>query len=169
MVIIVCCDDLKIKRVIIDQGSSFEIIYYDTFERLQLDPCDLRENQDLLIGFLCEHVQVKGYITLKIVFRVEENLKIVKVRYLIIYAFSLYNIIIGTSTFNLLGVSLSTLYLCMKYLLSNENICIVQGDKEIVKRYYQDNLRLKKVMMDVVNAQQPSVQGVNFVNLSPVA
>lgn len=102
-------------------------------------------------------------------FGVEENLKIVKVRYLIIYTFSLYNIIIGSSTFNLLGVSLSTLYLCMKYLLLNGNICIVQGDKEIVKRYYQDNLRLKKVMMDVVNAQKPSVQGVNFVNLSPVA
>lgn len=41
MVIKVQCDDLEIKRVLIDSGNSFNIMYWDVFERLKLYPSDL--------------------------------------------------------------------------------------------------------------------------------
>lgn len=65
-------------------------------------------------------------------FELEGNTKIIKVRYLVIYAFSSYNMNIVRSSFNLLGVALSILYLCMKYLLPNRCVEIVQGDQETV-------------------------------------
>lgn len=41
----------------------------------------------------------------------------IKVKYFIIDVSSAYNMIIGRLTFNQLGAALSTLYLCMKYLI----------------------------------------------------
>lgn len=48
-------------------------------------------------------VQVKEYITLKIIFREEETAKEVRVRYLVIDAPSSYNMIILRPYFNQLG------------------------------------------------------------------
>lgn len=42
----------------------------------------------------------------------------IKVKYFVIDVFSSYNMIIRCLTFNQLDVALSTLYLCMKYLIS---------------------------------------------------
>lgn len=44
-------------------------------------------------------------------------MKELKVMYLVIDAPSSYNMIIGQPTFNQLSATLSTMYLCMKYML----------------------------------------------------
>lgn len=41
MVIKVQCDDLDIKRVLINSGNSVNIMYWDAFKRLKLYPGDL--------------------------------------------------------------------------------------------------------------------------------
>lgn len=77
----------------------------------------------------------------------------IKVRYLVIDSYSLYNIIIGVHAFNILRSSLLTLYLCMKYMISNGHVGVVQRDQETAQRCYQNSLRLKKEMMVVAHAQ----------------
>lgn len=52
MVIIMRCDDLEIKRVLIGQGRSANILYWDAFKRLILDLYVLKPFQGLLMGFL---------------------------------------------------------------------------------------------------------------------
>lgn len=97
--------------------------------RLRLDSNDLKDFKGSLFGFSEEQVQVKGYITLKTIFGVGEQAKQVKGGYMVIDAHSSNNIIIERPTFNQLSASLSTIYLCMKYPLSDRWVGVIQGDQ----------------------------------------
>lgn len=59
---------------------------------------------------------------------------------------SSYNMIIGRSTFNQLSVAFPTLYLCIKYPLSDGQVGFFQGDQEISRKCYVESLKLKKGM-----------------------
>lgn len=119
-------DEWEIKRVLIDQGSCIDIVYSKTFERLRLDPEDLKPLKGSLIGFYREQVQLKGYITLNTTFREKDQAKKINVQYLVIDAPSSYNIIIGRQAFNQLSSILLTMYLCMKYMFSNGRVGVIQ-------------------------------------------
>ncbi|XP_028056782.1 uncharacterized protein LOC114260794 [Camellia sinensis] len=43
--------DFDIKRILIDQGSSVEIMYYDAFKQMKLEDKDLAHVTSLLVGF----------------------------------------------------------------------------------------------------------------------
>lgn len=51
MVISVTCKELEIKRVLVDQGSFTEILYWDALEILRLDLEDLKSFKGSLVGF----------------------------------------------------------------------------------------------------------------------
>lgn len=57
---------------------------------------------------------------------------------------SSYNMIIGQPTFNQFSVALPTLYLCMKYLLYNGQVGVIQGYQEVARKCYVESLKLKK-------------------------
>lgn len=111
------------------------------FERFLLDLEDLKPFRDSLFGFTRKQVRVKGYITLRITFGEQDQAKEIKVKYLVIDAPSLYNVIIWRPTFNQMGATLSTLYLCIKYPLLDGRVGFIQGDQEIAKRFYAESLK----------------------------
>lgn len=51
MVIVVKCEEWEIKRVLVDQGSFTNILYWDVFERLRLYPEDLKPFKRSLVEF----------------------------------------------------------------------------------------------------------------------
>jgi hypothetical protein len=108
-----------VKRVLIDPGSSADILYSDAFEKMGLDEEQLQPFKRSLAGFIGERVHVRGYITLKTTFGDDLQAKTVQVRYHVVSSPHSYNIIIGRPTFNLLGAFLFIKYLVMKYLLDN--------------------------------------------------
>jgi len=63
MVITLQIFKLDIKRVLIDPGSSVDILYYETFEKMGLDPKQLQPFRGTLAGFTGEQVHVHGYVT----------------------------------------------------------------------------------------------------------
>ncbi|MCI12290.1 gag-pol polyprotein, partial [Trifolium medium] len=84
------CD---VKRVLIDSGSSADILYWEAFKAMQLSDDQLKPYSGTLV------------------------------RYLVVKTpFTSYNIIIGRPTFNALGAAMSTLYLAMKYPLDNGQV-----------------------------------------------
>ncbi|GAU24176.1 hypothetical protein TSUD_84110 [Trifolium subterraneum] len=113
------CD---VKRVLIDSGSSADIMYWEAFKAMQLAGEQLQPYNGML-----------------------ENAKTIKVRYLVVKtAFTSYNIIIGRPTFNTLGAVMSTLYLSMKYPLDDGRIGTVRGDQVQGRQCYELSLRLKR-------------------------
>ncbi|MCI01003.1 hypothetical protein A2U01_0022027, partial [Trifolium medium] len=135
------CD---VKRVLIDSGSSADIMYWEAFKAMQLAREQLKPYNGTLVGLAGEQVEVMGHVTLLTTFGENENAKKIKVRYLVVKThFTSYNIIVGRPTFNALGAAMSTLYLSMKYPLDDGRVGMVRGDQALGRQCYESSLRIK--------------------------
>lgn len=143
MVITVRCNNWEIQRVLIYQGRSVNILYWDTFERFFFGS---RRPQSFLI-FTCgvlRRASVSEWLLIT-VFGANDRVRLTKVKYMVINnASSSHNMIIGQPTFNKLGFSLSTLYICMKYPLSDVWFKVIHGDQEIARKCNVESMKLEK-------------------------
>jgi len=144
--------------VLIDTGSSADILYYETFKRMGLDPEQLQPFKGTLAGFIDEQVHVRGYITLRTTFGYGSQAKMIRVRYLVVNSPNSYNIIIGRPAFNLLGGFLSTKFLIMKYPLDNGKVGTIKGDQIVARECYHKGK--KKVNNEEIHV-------VNMIDLDP--
>lgn len=64
MLIAVQYGNYDIKQVFIDLGSSTNILLWDVFQKLYLEPNNIKVFQGYLIGFSDEQVQVRDHVTL---------------------------------------------------------------------------------------------------------
>jgi hypothetical protein len=134
------CD---VKRVLIDSGSSADIMYWDAFKAMRLAGEQLQPYHGTLVGFAGEQAEVIGHITLLTTFGDKENAKTIKVRYLVVRTLcASYNIIVGRPAINTLGAAMSTLYLAIKYPLDNEGVGIVRGDQALARQCYESSLKI---------------------------
>lgn len=62
MVISVVSANYRVKRVLINQGSSADIIYLDAFEKLGVDKDLVQPFTGTLVGFSGEQIEIRGYI-----------------------------------------------------------------------------------------------------------
>ncbi|XP_068503752.1 uncharacterized protein [Phaseolus vulgaris] len=58
----------KVHRVLVDQGSSADVMFWSTFNKLQLSPDLLRPYTGCLYGFADNPVEVRGYLELRTTF-----------------------------------------------------------------------------------------------------
>ncbi|RDX73247.1 hypothetical protein CR513_47173, partial [Mucuna pruriens] len=115
MVISVGAVGYKVERILIDQGSSSNILYRSTLERMQL-PADLVQScPGNLYGFAGECVSILGTVELETCFGEQPVSRTIPVLYTIVDAPASYNIIIGRPALNRLGAIVSTKHLCMKF------------------------------------------------------
>ncbi|MCI49870.1 gag-pol polyprotein, partial [Trifolium medium] len=69
------CD---VKRILIDSGSSADIMYWEAFKVMQPAGEQLKPYNGTLVGFAGEQVEVMGHVTLLTTFGVKENAKTIK-------------------------------------------------------------------------------------------
>ena len=100
-----------VKRVMIDQGSTTEIMYPDLFKGLNLRPENLTAYSSPLVSFEGKMVIPKGQIRLP----VQTGSDVVKMDFIMVDAFSLYTAIIGRPWLHTLGAVSSTLHQKVKY------------------------------------------------------
>ena len=81
----------EVKRVLVDQGSSVEIIYPGLFKGLKLKPEDLACYDYPLIGFDGKIVFLKGQIKLP----VQAGSEVVEVNFIVVDAHSPYTTIVA--------------------------------------------------------------------------
>ena len=80
-----------VKRVLVDQGSTIEVMYPDLYKGLGLKPEDLTTYNSLLISFKGKTVIPKGQIRLPI----QTGSEVVKVNYIMVDAYSPYTAIVA--------------------------------------------------------------------------
>jgi len=68
VVIFVVIVGRRVYRVLIDQGSSAEVMFWVTFNNLQLSPDQLRPYDGCLFGFAGDQVEVWGHVELRTTF-----------------------------------------------------------------------------------------------------
>jgi len=103
MVITVEIAEYAVMKTLVDQGSSVDILFWDTFKRLHLREEDIVPFREQIIGFSGERVNTKGYVDLMTTFGRGSKTKKIKIRYLVVDASTSYNVLLGRSSLNKLG------------------------------------------------------------------
>ena len=99
------------KKVMVDQGSTAEIMYSDLYKRLSLRAEDLTPYSSPLVSFEGNVIIPKGQIRLP----VQTGSKIVEVDFIVVDAYFPYTAIVAKSWLHTLGAVSSTLHQKVKY------------------------------------------------------
>ena len=105
------CKESKVKRILVDNGSSVNVLFYAVFSRMDLSNYRLREISTPLVGFTRDSVQVEGEITLPTTVGTSPRLSTVFLTYTVVRIPSAYNAILGRPGLNALWAIVSTYHL----------------------------------------------------------
>ena len=141
MVISVEIKDFAVRKTLVDQGSSVDILYWRTFKKLKISEADIQHYSEPIVGFSGERVDTKGYIDIFTKFGGGKVTRTVKIRYLIIDAHTSYNILLGRPSLNTLGTVVSTYHLAMKFASASGDIITIHVDQPTARKCYADSLR----------------------------
>jgi len=76
----------KVHRVLVDQGSSIDVMFLTTFNQLQLFTYQLRLYTGCLYGFAGDQAEVRGHIKLRTTFTDGATSLTTNIRYLVVNA-----------------------------------------------------------------------------------
>jgi len=100
----------------VDQGSSVDVFYWRTFEKIRLEGNEIIPLDEQIVGFFGERVDTKGYIDLHTRFgEPGRRQKTISVWYIVVDVNTSYNALLGRPSLNKLGAIVSTLHLAMKF------------------------------------------------------
>jgi len=143
MVITVDIDKFAIAKVMVDQGSLVDILYWKTFKKMRISETEIQPYDEQIVGFLGERVDTKGYIDLFTTFGDDSLSKTINVWYLLVNANTSYNILLGRPSINRLKVVVSTPHLAMKFPFVTGDIATVHVDKKIAQECYVASLKVE--------------------------
>jgi len=156
MVITVEIENYAVKKVLVDQGSSVDILYWATYQRLQLPDTAMILYDEPIYGFSGEQVSTRGYIDLHIVFREGTQTKTIPIRFLIVDAPTSYNILLGCPSLNTLGAVVSTPHLAMKFPAPSGDILTIHYDQRLARECYMASLRPQLPIQQTNHIERPS-------------
>jgi hypothetical protein len=121
--------DFEVKRILIDPGSSAEIMYDSLFKGLGLEHKDLDRKVDPLYGFSGESVMPVGRVTVK----VQAGTISSSTEFWVLNSYSPYNAILGRPWLHKMKAVPSTLHQRLRFL-TPEGIMEVRGDQVMAKQ-----------------------------------
>ena len=140
----------RVHRVLVNQGSSTDVMFWSTFNKLQQSPDLLRPYTGCLYGFAGDQVEVCGYLELRTTFTDGTASRTENIRYLVVNANSAYNILLGRPALNKLrGVS-STRHMKLKLPDLNGRMIVIKSDHKEAKKCYKNSLKTKKGLFMVL-------------------
>lgn len=129
MVISVEMHNCIVKKTLVDQGSSTDILYWNTFVQLGIPEEILEPYHEPLVGFSGERVMTKGCIDLYTRFGFDQKAsREIKIRYIVVHANTSYKILPGRPSINTLRAIVSTPHLCMKFPSRDGQVITVHAD-----------------------------------------
>ena len=136
LVIILNIEGFNTKRILVDNGSSTDIIYLPAFQQLRLDPKRLLPFDSPLVSFSGDRVYPRGIVTLTVMARSYPVQLTRQVDFLVVDCPTSYNIIIGRPTLNKWKAATSTY--CFKVKFPTDDVVgEVKGDQVLARECYQ--------------------------------
>ncbi|KAK3020185.1 hypothetical protein RJ639_047129 [Escallonia herrerae] len=127
LVITVRAGNFDVKRVLIDNGSSAEILFYDAFKKMNIPTDRLRKMDTPLYGFSNHPVTAEGIIALPVAIGTPPAQANFILDFVVVKVPLAYNAILGRPALNQLQAVVSTYHLKMKFPTEHE-IGEVKGD-----------------------------------------
>jgi len=146
----------RVHRVLVDQGSSADVMFWSTFNKLQLSPDLLMPYTGCLYGFAGDQVEVRGYLELRMTFTDGTTSRTESIRYLVVNANSAYNILLGRPALNRLRAVASTRHMKMKLPDLSGRVIVIKSDQEEARKCYESSLRTKRGVILVMECPPAS-------------
>ncbi|XP_065050290.1 uncharacterized protein LOC135680338 [Musa acuminata AAA Group] len=105
----------QVKRIMVDTGSSADILYFDAFQKLELSRDALGPMSSTLTGFTGESISPLGAIVLPLTLGEAPRTKTVMTTFLVVDLPTAYNAILGCPTLNKLRALISTYHRIVKF------------------------------------------------------
>ncbi|XP_075655135.1 uncharacterized protein LOC142625342 [Castanea sativa] len=131
------------RRVLVDNGSSADILYYPTFRQMRLRRNQLCLVNSPLVGFGGMKVQPVGTITLPVMVGSYPQQITEEVNFLVVDCSSSHNAIIGRPTLNSWKAVTSTYHLSVRFL-TEYGVGQMQGDQLATRECYLAMLAMNK-------------------------
>jgi len=160
MVITVEIENYAVKKVPVDQGSSVDILYWATYQKLQLLDTAMVPYNEPIFGFSGEQVSTRGYIDLHTIFREGTRTKTIPISFLIVDAPTSYNVLLGRPSLNTLGAVVSTPHLAMKFPSPSGDILTIHYDQRLARECYMASLRPQLPIQQTNHIERPPGSGI---------
>lgn len=118
----------QVRKVLVDQGSSTNILYWKTFTQMEISEDAIMPFNEQIVGFAGERVETRGDVDLRASLGVDKNAKELKVRFLLVDAETSYNVLLGRPCLNAFGAIVSTPHLALKYPSDDGEVHTVRAD-----------------------------------------
>ncbi|XP_072076839.1 uncharacterized protein [Arachis hypogaea] len=159
--------DLLVKKVLLDPGSSADVLFYSTFQKMKLSNNILQSTGGDLVGFSGERVLIIGSVWLQTTLGEHPLSKTCDIQYLVVDCFSPYNIILGRPFLNKFGAIVSTVHLCVKFPLQDDHVVTIHGDHKEARQCYNIGMKFQNYLKQQVNNVDLTNNSSTLADLDP--
>ncbi|XP_031112204.1 uncharacterized protein LOC116016181 [Ipomoea triloba] len=124
-----------VQRVLVDTGSSVNILYFDVFTQLGLSTDRLTPIRTPLSGFTGDSIEAEGVIRLDVELGSQPNVLKTTMDFVVVKLKCVHNAILGRPGITRAAAVISMSHLCMKFHTPN-GIGVVRGDQRAARQCY---------------------------------
>ncbi|VFQ95949.1 unnamed protein product [Cuscuta campestris] len=166
LVITMDINGVDVARVLVDTGSSVNILYLETFQKLRLCRTQLEPLKTPLSGFTGDTVEAEGSIVLPVELGSGEKTVWKKMRFIVVDIRCVHNTILGRPGINRVRAVISMPHLCIMFHTPG-GVGEVKGDQRNARECYAR--AVKKMTKGVNVISQEITKGETREKLEPEA
>ncbi|XP_028085990.1 uncharacterized protein LOC114286968 [Camellia sinensis] len=149
LIISALLSNYKVRWVLVDNGSSSDIIFLNAYHRLKVEEKKLSHLQTPLVGFTGDRVTSIGSIDLPITIGEYPWQTTKLLTFLVVDCSSAYNIILRRTALNAFQVVTSTYHLAMKFS-TDFGVGTVRGEQTMARECYVTSLKEVKMKESMI-------------------